>query len=396
LTFSLVGLAVPSGAAAAMIDDVVAVATKYGGGPLTVRTLAIVSLAMFDAANAVERRYQPYIAPPPPPAGTDAEQAAVGAGCAALAAVRAQQADAIRKDCHAIGGERISDAATASRRYGESIGNAHAEARRNDGIGAPNAWRPATTPEAYVPTTLPVGFDSASARPFALRSPSQFRAAPPPALSSERWARDFNEVRTMGAHDGSLRSAEQTATALFFASQGPQQFLDSIAPLPMAAQGSATDRARYYALVYMALFDASVAVFDTKYTYNFWRPLTAIRNGDHDDNDATPRDPVWTSLIDTPMHPEYPCAHCVNSAAFATVAFSFVGEGQPMVMRSAALPGQPPTTRTFRNARDLAAQVEDARVFGGVHYRNSTEVGTAMGTAVGEHVVATQLRPVAP
>jgi hypothetical protein len=388
-----VALALPAGSSAAVVDDVVVVATKYGGGPLTVRTLAIVSLSMFDAANAVERRYEPYMQHASPPAGTDAEQAALGAGCAALVALRPQQEEAIRKECYAIDGNGLSDNAVASRRYGAPIGIAHAEARSNDGIGVANAYRPATAPGVYVPTTLPIGFDAATAKPFAMKSPSQFRPAPPPALTSERWVRDYNETRTMGARDRSQRTVEQTATALFFASLGPQQFLDSMAAIPVAAQGSAVDRARYYALVHMTLFDTGIAIFDAKYAYNFWRPITAIRNGGTGNN-ATPRDPTWVPLVDTPMHPEYPCAHCIGSAAFAGVVLSLLGDGKPFAVRSATVPGQAPSTREYRKTSELSADASDARVWSGVHYRTSTEVGSAMGVAIGEYVLGTQLRPV--
>src|SRR5262245_40730624 len=167
----LVASVVPSICAARAVDDVIAVAVKHGGGPLTVRTVAIVALAMFDAANAVERRYQPYMAQPSPPPGTDAEQAAIGAGCAALTAVRPAQEEAIRKECYAIGTE-APDAA-ASRRFGEAVGRAHAEARKGDGIGVPNGYRPYTAAGVYVPTVLPIGFDAATAKSFALKSPSQ-------------------------------------------------------------------------------------------------------------------------------------------------------------------------------------------------------------------------------
>jgi hypothetical protein len=388
----LLVLLTPMRGAAEVVDDVVAFAAKHGGGPLAVRTLAIVSLAMFDAANAVERRYQPYIASPPAPADIDIEQAALAAGCAALATIRPAQADAIHRECLAIRDDPLTEGSARSRRYGEPIGVAHAETRRNDGIGAANAYRPYTAPGVYVPTLLPVGFDVATAMPFALTSPSQFRPDAPPALASERWSRDYNEVRTMGARDGSQRTAEQTATALFFASNGPQQFLDSVTPLPPGLKGT-TDRARYYALVYMALFDTGVALFDAKYSYNFWRPITAIRNGDLDGNDATPRDAGWMPLIETPPHPEYPCAHCVTAAAFAAVMLA--GERKLLVVRSAALPGQAASTREFRSTHELAALVADARVFAGLHYRASTEAGERMGTAIGEYVVATQLRRLA-
>ena len=181
---------------------------------------------------------------------------------------------------------------------------------------------------AYVPTVLPLGFDAATMKPFALTSPSQFRPGPPPALTSDAWARDYNEVKTLGARNSTLRTPEQTATAQFWASNGPQQYLDSASGLPPIAPSGVADRARFFALLSMAISDAGIAVFDAKYAYNFWRPVTAIRNGDLDGNDATERDAGWLPLVDTPLHPEYPCAHCTVGAAYAAVLALHLGDGE--------------------------------------------------------------------
>jgi hypothetical protein len=233
-------------------------------------------------------------------------------------------------------------------------------------------------------------------KPFAMTSPSQFRPGPPPALSSGVWARDFNEVKTIGARNSTLRSPEQTATAQFWASNGPQQYLDSVAGLPPITPAGVTDRARFLALLFMAISDAGIAHFDAKYAHNFWRPVTAIRNGDLDGNDATERDAGWLPLIDTPLHPEYPCAHCNVGAAYATVLASFLGDGElavPLTLKSADAPGRATTGRSWKRAADFVPEVADARVWSGVHYRNSTDAGMALGSAVGRWVVTTQLRP---
>jgi hypothetical protein len=151
-----------------------------------------------------------------------------------------------------------------------------------------------------------------------------------------------------------------------------------------------TDNARLFALVAMATSDAFIAVFDGKYHFNFWRPLTAIRNADLSENNATPRDASWVPLGDTPMHPEYPCAHCITSGAAATVLQGFFGNEIPEVaMTSATAPG---VTRRWNRLSDYSDEVAMARIYAGFHYRFSTKVGQDMGRKIAELVVATQLR----
>jgi hypothetical protein len=153
-----------------------------------------------------------------------------------------------------------------------------------------------------------------------------------------------------------------------------------------------SQNARLFALVEMATADSYIAVFDAKYTYNFWHPLTAIRNGDIDGNDATTRDPGWEPLINTPLHPEYPCAHCINSgAARAVLEFEFGTGPNPLTMTSPTAPG---VTHKWASIGDYAEEVSLARICGGVHYRNSIVVGKAMGKAIGELAVQNYLKPV--
>jgi hypothetical protein len=231
-----------------------------------------------------------------------------------------------------------------------------------------------------------------------LTSPSQFRPGPPPALTSEVWARDYYEVKALGARNNASRTPAQTATALFWASNGPQQYLDSVSGLPPIPSSGVSDRARFLALLFMAMSDASFAHFDAKYAYNYWRPITAIRNGDLDGNEATERDAGWVPFVDTPLHPEYPCAHCNVAAAIAAVVTYYLGEGElevPLTLKPATAAGRATPARSWKRAADFVPEVADARVWGGIHYRNSTIVGIALGDAVGRWVVTTQLRPLA-
>jgi hypothetical protein len=380
-----------------------ALRTARSAGPVPAAqaayTLTIVDLAMFDAANAIEGRYQPYRTQPAPPANADANAAALGAGCAALTALIPSQQAATGKACDAIAATLPNGAATIDgRRFGEATGQAQVAARQEDGVGAPNRYRPHALAGVYVPTALPVGVDVATMKPLAMSSPSQFRPGPPPTLSSGVWARDYNEVKTIGGRSSTLRSPQQAATVLFWASNGPQQYLDWVPGLLSTAGEGVSGRARFLALLLMTISDASIAHFDAKYAYNFWRPITAIRNADLDGNDATERDAGWVPLIETPPHPEYPCAHCNVGAGIAIVLASFLGKGElaaPLSLRPADAAGPTSAARSFKRAADFVPELADARIWGGVHYRNSTEVGIAMGNAVGQWVVTTQLRPLA-
>ena len=151
------------------------------------------------------------------------------------------------------------------------------------------------------------------------------------------------------------------------------------------------DNARLFALVSMAAADALIAVFDAKYTYNFWRPVTAIRNGDLHGNSAVERDPLWEPYIPTPMHPEYPCAHCITQSAAARVMEAYFGDAIPPVkLTSTTAPG---VTRSYARLSDYVNEVINARVYDGVHYRTSGEVGADMGRRIGEYTLDNHLLP---
>jgi hypothetical protein len=348
------------------------------------------SLAMFEAANAIEGHYRAYGSTPPAPANGNVDAATLGAGCAALAVSFASQAAAVTSACDDLAkGMPATETVRASRAYGEAVGKAVVASRQAIAKAVVNTYRPRASPGVYVPTPLPIGFDFANGIPFALTSPSQFRPGPPPKLDSDAWTRDYNEIKTLGGRNSTARTPEQTATALFWASAGPAQYVDSVASLPF--RGTTADRARLLALFYIAISDVSYAVFDAKYAYDFWRPITAIRNGDEDGNHATERDPGWTPLVDTPPHQEYPCAHCATAAAIITVLTAAGNPGQPIVVQSADPNGKP---RSFAQANDAVLEVANARVWSGVHYRNSTDVGIALGRAVGKFIVDNKLQPV--
>jgi hypothetical protein len=214
---------------------------------------------------------------------------------------------------------------------------------------------------------------------------------PPYALTSAEWARDYNEVKRLGGKV-SERTEEQSRIAKFWELVGPLTYNPLGLHIVKAKNLDTLDSARVLALLSIAAFDASVVIFDAKYHYNFWRPVTAIRNGDTDGNDATERDASWEPFIPTPMHPEYPCAHCTFQSAAAAALRRIFGDDIPeATLVSSTAPG---VTRKFTKLSDYEQEVVNARIYDGVHYRASGVAGSKMGRQVGEYTVANYLKPI--
>jgi hypothetical protein len=207
------------------------------------------------------------------------------------------------------------------------------------------------------------------------------------------WVRDYNEIKAVGGKNSTQRTPEQTAMAKFWEATAPAVYWPVARSVAAAPGRDVTANARLLAIAAMAMDDALIAVFDAKYTYNFWRPVTAIRNGDADGNDATERDPSWTPFIDTPMHPEYPCAHCIVSASLGAVLQAEIGSGA-MPTLSSTSPFAPGAPRSWKTVADFVQEVAAARIYDGVHYRNSTEVGSSMGKQIGELAVKSFPKPI--
>jgi hypothetical protein len=223
----------------------------------------------------------------------------------------------------------------------------------------------------------------AGRKPWIMSSQSQFRPGPPPKLDSDIWARDYNEIKAIGSKNSAARSADQTEVARFWEATLPAIYHGLIGSVANVEGREITRNARLYMMITQALDDALIAVFDAKYQYNFWRPITAIRNGDIDGNDRTERDPSWTPFINTPMHPEYPCAHCILSGTAGTILQAEIGNGAVPVLTTTS-PTVNNAKRTWMKMEDFIQEVANARIYDGVHFRNSTEVGTAMGRQVGK------------
>ncbi len=357
------------------------------------RELTIVDLAMFDAVNSIERRYQTYLEQLPSTGPTSADAAAASAAATALAGVHPEAAASFKTALaeYLAQLDATPEALANGVRLGEAAALKILEARANDGATGVDSYRPMTKPGRYVPTAVMVCSTWPTMRPFALASPSQFRPGPPLSLKSREWAVDYNEIKEFGSKTSARRSAKQTETARFWLMTGPQAYHPLARQLVAERHLNLVDSARFMALFAVTLTDAYIAVFDAKYHYEFWRPGTAIRNADLNNNPDTERDATWQPLDNTPMHPEYPCAHCIESGA-ARVALESLGQPLPeLSLTSATAPG---VTHSWSNLDDFTTEVANARIWAGFHYRFSTRVGTALGRQVGEYVVNTIMQPV--
>jgi PAP2 superfamily protein len=366
--------------------------TARQGPPPHSRNVAVVHLAMFEAVNSIDGRYRPYRAKLQAEPGASREAAAAAAAHHVLVRLYPDQAKDMDKGLQAsLAAVADEKARQSGVRLGERAGAAMLAERANDGAARPDTYRPFTAPGKYVPTVLPAASHWGGVHPFALKSGDQFRPAAPYALASLEWAKDYNEVKRMGAKAGSARSAEQTDIARFWELTGPATYNPLTRQLSAAKRLDLTDNARLFALVSMATADALISVFEAKYTYNFWRPVTAIRNGELSANDAIERDAAWEPFIPTPMHPEYPCAHCITQSAAAGVLQAFFGDSIPTVkLTSTTAPG---VTRSYAKLSDYVQEVIDARVYDGVHYRTSGIVGAEMGRKIAQYTVQNHLQP---
>jgi hypothetical protein len=378
------------------IAAVQAISNLDGTNPyLAQRMMGMVHAAMFDAVNSIERRYRPYLVQLPANPTTSKEAAAAAAAATVLTTISAKTADEM-KVALAIYLGSIPDGAAKSDgvKLGEAVAGKVLEARANDGSDAPDAYRPRTTPGAYVPTAITISSMWPDMKPFVMAKGSQFRPKPPISLESREWATDYNELKDYGGQNSVKRTAQQTETARFWLVGPPVAYHPFVRQLVTAKQMSVVDSARFMALVAVGLTDAIIAVLDAKYHYNFWRPITAIRNGDIDGNPATDREATWQPIAATPMHPEYPCAHCIQSGSVAGIVRAVFGTAEipEIAITSPTAPG---VTHRWTNMTAFTEEIASARIWAGFHYRFSTRVGTDMGLRIGEYVVKNVMQPVA-
>jgi hypothetical protein len=357
--------------------------------PLT-RALAMMHVAMFEAVNAPEHRYVPYKLDPAADKTASKDAAAAAAAHGVLARLFPDKLAALDQAL-AAALDAVPD--NAARAKGIELGRRAADGiialRANDGSNAPESYRPYTKPGVFVPTLVPIESTSGGIKPWVMVKGSQFRPAPPPALDSEVWTRDVNEIRELGSLNSTRRTAEQTEIGRFWFMTGPRSYAPIVRQVAEANKMDLVDSARLYALVAIASSDAFIAVFDAKYAYNFWRPITAIRNADLTGNSATPREASWLPLGSTPPHPEYPCAHCIVAAAVAQVLHRVSGgDVGELTLTSPTAPG---VTRRWTQLSNYRDEVALARIYAGFHYRFSTEAAKAMGTKIGELAATSRL-----
>jgi hypothetical protein len=351
------------------------------GTPPAVRVMAIVQTAALQAVQAAQQRQ------------ASAEAAVAAAHRVALAKLLpAQQAlidVAAQAALAAIADGAAKQAGVAA---GEAAANAVLAARAEDGAATAESYRPHTTAGAYVPTVIPAAPQWPQRKPWLMTSAAQFRPGPPPALTSAQWVRDFEEVKTMGGKASTRRSAEQTEAARFWEYSLPAVYHGVLRSVAQQDGRDLLRNARLFAVAAQAMDDGLIAVFDAKYHYNFWRPVTAVRNADTDGNDATQRDGAWSPLIDTPLHPEYPSAHSTLASAMAVV-IDAERDGAALPVLATSSPTAKGAVRRWTRLDEFAREVADARVHAGIHFRSATDSGEALGKRVGELVVARLLRP---
>jgi hypothetical protein len=352
---------------------------------------------VFDAVNAITKDCEPYIRTS---AASDAspQAAAIAAAHKVLSnyvPARASNLDADRAT--SLG--RIPDgtAKTAGIAAGEAAAAAIIAQRANDGWGTPMQYTPLTGPGYWQPT--PPAFAAAAflhlgrATPFAMTRTDQFRPAPPPALTSNRYRRDYNEVKNVGDALSNLnvRPQDRINVVRFAAVTSPTQIWNSIADQLSVAEGfSLSQNARLFALVNMAIADAAIAVFEAKYFYNLWRPVTAIRAGDIDGNARTEADPNFSAFIPSPPYPEYPSGFGGLSNAARALLERICGRSRhPITISNPALQG---LTLQYTNLRHITDDAADARVYAGIHFRFAQEAAEKLGEGVAQYVLSNKLR----
>lgn len=374
-----------------------ALLTGNSSSPVSSRVLAIVQVAVFDAVNGVERRYEPIHVDADAPPGASRRAAAVQAAYATLVKLFPSQKAALdarrEESLAAIASGQAAENSQAIARgveWGQQVADDILLWRSTDGFTPAPApffggagvgqWRP--TPPAFLPgAARQFGYMT----PWALGSPSQFRPAGPPALGSARYAADVNEVLELGRNSSPVRTAEQGEIAFFWDGNTPATWNRIALSVAQARHTTLSENARLLALLNVAMADAVISCWEAKYFYNFWRPLTAIRLASTDGNPATQEDAGWTPLQVTPNHPEYPSGHATVSNAAATVLGTFFGNEAEFMLTSPAAPG---VVRSYTNFTQAAEEAFNARIYGGIHFRSACSDGRAMGVQVGSLVTA--------
>jgi len=356
------------------------------------RAITRASLAMFEAVNAIDRRYESWLNFPVGDPAASQDAAAATAAYKVLAAAFPAMRTAL-DESYAITMDEIADG--PAKEKGRAIGEAAARAAMAAGGIDPAVpqipYRPRTAPGEWVPTALPA-IDSAmyAMKPWAIPSVEALMPPPPVALGSARWAKDYEEVRRLGGRASKERTPHQTLMARYRQAFDLTPTMRSLADQPGRTP---VRNARMFARYQMAFDDAAEVMAAAKFKYDFWRPITAIRNGAADGNDATQPDPAWVPLLPTPNFAEYPCGHCTVAAAIAEIMKAETGPRPPGGVRVGSLAVPNSIVQALPDWDDWAQQVSDSRMYGGVHYRFSNEAGEQIGRAAARIVAEKVMRP---
>ena len=357
------------------------------------RIAAVTQLAVFEAVNAVTGEYEPYLRT----IGTTRHASARAAVVAAAHAVLANYFPDSAATLHSARENSLAAIPEDQRKsvgiaVGEAAAVAMITARANDGSAVPEFHLPSSshpgewqvTPDCPPEGGVLVHFRNVTL--FGIRSADQFRSDPPPALTSRRYTQDHTEVKRVGALNSTERSAEQADVAEFYALFSDAPLWNAIArQVAAAAEGkSLAENARAFALLNMALSDGGVAVLETKYHYNFWRPETAIRNGDRDGNPATEADASFAPFITAPCFPSYPSGHATTSYAAREIIERIYGHGRHSITLS--VPELPGVTLKYKRLEEITRDIDDARIYGGIHFRFDQEEAAEQGRRLGAYV----------
>jgi hypothetical protein len=356
---------------------------------------AYVHLAVFDAVNAVDHRFQPYLFTASPPAGANKDAAAVAAAHRVLVTYFPSQHAGLDAQ-FAASVAAISDSPaniSAGLAVGEASAQALITARANDGLLANVPYTPPLGPGFWQPTPPAFGAPLTpwlrQVVPFTMSDPAQFFPDEgPDALDSQEWIEDYNQVMTLGAINSAVRTPQQTEIGLFWTEHTGQQYARAFQKLAEQKALSTSDTARLMAMLWAGYADAGIGCWNAKFAFSFWRPVTAIRAGGG--NAALAADPNWTPLANTPSHPEYPAAHgCVTGAVSIILAGYFGTQKVQFSVDSLVTH----TTHTYDSTNDLMEEVEAARIYAGFHYHHSVVEGRELGRKVGHQLVKEFFRP---
>jgi hypothetical protein len=367
---------------------------------------AITQLAVYDAVMAIDGGFEPFHTTPKAAKDADVRAAVATAAYRAARGRVAPSQFGYLDDRYGTYMAAIPDG--PPKQHGIEVGEAAAAGilalRASDGYSNTVTYQCSATPlrvGEFEPnggcTTQPIETRLTQVTPFTYPNPAQFRPDGPSPSASDQYAADFDEVKTYGRADSTVRTAEQTDLAYFWSENPYVHWNRNITNLAIAKGLSVAETARLMAMLWTAMSDSAFAGFDAKYFYRSWRPRTAIPRAAEDDNPKTIPDPTWTSLLSV-NHPEYPSAHAFITGAMVVALAAFFGTDQvewTIETSKSAVPKLVQPQRTYPNLGALVADINNARVWGGLHFRNSTTVGGALGTRVGQQAIKDRFRPAA-